>query len=490
MSFGLMLTPACLQAEPVAASVSLVGAKADPALSSYLEQILADDQQGRQQLEAVRVRHGFKSPEVLALWKDIAAKDAENLAKVRAFLDTHGWLGPDRVGTKGNRALFLVIQHADLDTQKRYLPLLREAVKNKCAFAHQLALLEDRVALAEGRRQRYGSQMITDMRDGRVLVAPLEDPSRLEELRRSMGLPPMSVYVRSFQIDWSVEAYLEAEPLACHVQWGGAPRPEGHDEQLRQRVLEWVVRSSASWEKYREKIQALPLGQVDEEALALAQALDRQLAAELVSLIDRQGWITPAQVGKHATSGMMNLLLGATDLPTKQRLLPLLREAAAARQADVSAVATLEDMVAVAEGRPQRYGTQVVLNAASARYELPPIEDGAHVEERRRAVFLEPLVGFLRRHNLRWDPVKFRAEFGNASEDPLKGKGDSLLMPGMVVKESRPLEFKMGKPSPLHWLDVGGFAIPTVRYSKIKRWGLHSTARGVRQVSTWGVRPD
>ena len=49
--------------------------------------------------------------------------------------------------------LFLVIKHANAPTQVKYLPMLREAVKNGNVKAHNLALLEDRVMLAFYRYQ-------------------------------------------------------------------------------------------------------------------------------------------------------------------------------------------------------------------------------------------------------------------------------------------------------------------------------------------------
>lgn len=57
------------------------------------------------------------------------------------------------VGNKGSTTLFLVIQHADLGTQVKYLPMVREAVKQHKAQASNLALLEDRVALGQGKNK-------------------------------------------------------------------------------------------------------------------------------------------------------------------------------------------------------------------------------------------------------------------------------------------------------------------------------------------------
>lgn len=73
-------------------------------------------------------------------------------------LDERGWLGPDVIGQTGNSTLFLVIQHADLVTQEKYLPMMREAVTKGNAKGSSLALLEDRVLIRNGKQQRYGSQ--------------------------------------------------------------------------------------------------------------------------------------------------------------------------------------------------------------------------------------------------------------------------------------------------------------------------------------------
>jgi hypothetical protein len=85
----------------------------------------------------------------------IKEKDSINLVEVKTILKTYGWLGRDIVGLFANAALFLVIQHADPLTQKTYLPMMRKAVTKGNARGADPALLEDRVALNEGRKQRY-----------------------------------------------------------------------------------------------------------------------------------------------------------------------------------------------------------------------------------------------------------------------------------------------------------------------------------------------
>jgi hypothetical protein len=121
-------------------------------------------------------------------------------------------LGPDVVGEEGNGNLFFVIQHAELPMQVKYLPMLRAAVKNGQAKARHLALLEDRVALRQGKRQTYGSQVGWDMRTNRHFMLPLEDPDHVDQRRAAVGLPPLSEYLQNWQMTWDAEQYKKDLP--------------------------------------------------------------------------------------------------------------------------------------------------------------------------------------------------------------------------------------------------------------------------------------
>ena len=194
----------------------------DKKLQAELLAILNEDQQDRLKIDAVTKEHGNNSPELQALWKTIHEKDATNLTKIKGIVDTRGWVGPEEVGPEANNALFLVIQHADTATQQRYLPLLRRAVREKKAHPSQLALLEDRVALAEGRRQTYGSQLMSDPKDGHLYVRPLDDPDRVDERRAAMGLGTMAEYLKHWDLTWDVEAYKKQLPtLEAHMSISG-----------------------------------------------------------------------------------------------------------------------------------------------------------------------------------------------------------------------------------------------------------------------------
>ena len=138
---------------------------------------------------------------------------SSNQVVVTRILDERGWLGADIVGRTGNSTLFLVIQHADIATQEKYLPMMREAVAKGNAEASSLALLEDRVLIRHGERQLYGSQVARDKDTGDAYLSPLEDPDHVDERRTTMGLGPLAGYLMNWNMEWDVEAYKKQLPL-------------------------------------------------------------------------------------------------------------------------------------------------------------------------------------------------------------------------------------------------------------------------------------
>jgi len=191
----------------VKANKDLAEANLDRPLAHTLDSILDEDQRYRRQTDEVEKQYGRDSEEMKTLWRTIGRVDSTNLALVSKILNERGWLGPDIIGQNGNATLFLVIQHADIATQERYLPMMREAVAKGDANSADLALLEDRVALRQGKRQTYGSQIGRDKDTGEYYVSPLEDPDHVDERRASVGLGPLADYVSHWDIIWDVGAY-------------------------------------------------------------------------------------------------------------------------------------------------------------------------------------------------------------------------------------------------------------------------------------------
>ena len=191
-------------------------ANLDKTLVAILDTIYRMDQKYRLQIDSVANEYGWESTELESFTKVIDIKiketDSINLMKVEGIIGKYGWLGADIVGEQGNITLWLVIQHSDLTIQEKYLPIMREAVKNGKALASNLAYLEDRVAVRQGKKQIYGSQIGGDPETHSCYVLPLEDPDNVDMRRAEVGLPPLAEYALEYEIKWDVEQYKKDLP--------------------------------------------------------------------------------------------------------------------------------------------------------------------------------------------------------------------------------------------------------------------------------------
>ncbi len=176
-------------------------------LQKELLSIYEEDQGIRMKFMSIYNNPSSDRKKIDSIGKIMNYRDSLNLIKASKILDTKGWVGKDVVGEEANKTLFLVIQHADLQTQQKYLPMMREAVKKGNASGANLALLEDRVALRQGKKQIYGSQIGRDKETKIYYVSPLEDPDNVDSRRAKAGLQPLADYVSQWQIKWDVEQY-------------------------------------------------------------------------------------------------------------------------------------------------------------------------------------------------------------------------------------------------------------------------------------------
>src|SRR5215469_8188279 len=117
----------------------------------------------------------------------------KHAARLRQLIAEHGWPGEDIAGKDGAEAAWLIAQHAvgEPDFQREVLHLLRDCAAAGHCPAWHAAYLEDRVALHEGRPQRFGSQWVDAPRDGRARPWRLAEPDHVNELRASVGLGPL-----------------------------------------------------------------------------------------------------------------------------------------------------------------------------------------------------------------------------------------------------------------------------------------------------------
>lgn len=117
---------------------------------------------------------------------------------------------------------------------------------------------------------------------------------------------------------------------------------------------------------------------------------------QLRAIIARFGWPTRSLVGAKAAESAW-LIVQHSDSAFENEGLRLMT---AQRPGEVNPeyVAYLTDRTRVFANRPQLYGTQYSA-AGKGKWKLDPIEDSAHVDARRAAAGMEPLVIYTRCYN-------------------------------------------------------------------------------------------
>jgi hypothetical protein len=192
--------------------MDILSANFDKPLQKELLDIYTEDQGIRGDFMKIYKDPNSDKKKIDSIGKLMRKKDSINLIKVIKILSEKGWVGKDVVGVQANQTLFLVIQHSDLKYQQKYLPMMREAVKKGNANPGNLAYLEDRVALREGRRQIYGSQSSKNKMTNKLYISPMIDPDNVDKRRAEVGLGTMAEYAAKMNIEWNLEAYKKELP--------------------------------------------------------------------------------------------------------------------------------------------------------------------------------------------------------------------------------------------------------------------------------------
>ena len=127
-----------------------------------------------------------------------ARVDRENLATVVSLIEKCGMPTLEEVTQNQMMAIWLVFQHGDNASRKKYLPQIRKSVENGDLEEGQLALMEDRILVNDGKPQIYGSQFRIE--DGDLVLYELANPETVDKRRAKVGLEPLSEYLNRFNI--------------------------------------------------------------------------------------------------------------------------------------------------------------------------------------------------------------------------------------------------------------------------------------------------
>ena len=154
----------------------------------------------------------------------------------------------------------------------------------------------------------------------------------------------------------------------------------------------------ARMEKEQDLRRALIDNPDDIQLLMRMAEADAQNTMWLDEVIQQQGWPTKSLVGEDGAQAAFLIVQHSPAPQFQKKCLNLLERAVNQNEADIINLVYLTDRIRTFEGKPQVYGTQGQTNGDGLIIPFP-IEDEEHVDERRKAIGLEPIAEYFKSMN-------------------------------------------------------------------------------------------
>jgi VWFA-related protein len=147
--------------------------------------------------KTVRGRDDKPDPKYLAAVAKVKTTVCEQL-------NTAGWPTVAAVGRDGTNAfMYLVSRALPIEMQLEIYPVVVDAFRlNQLDRDQFLASYIDRLQLATGNKQLFGSQAY--IRDGFLVLAPIDRPSRVDERRKEFKMEPLRSYERYLEATYQM----------------------------------------------------------------------------------------------------------------------------------------------------------------------------------------------------------------------------------------------------------------------------------------------
>lgn len=175
-------------------------------LIAVLDNIWRSEQQPITLRDSLMKIYGVESELVKEQQVIYESNHIANERKVKNILDKYGWPAKEMIGEHGNWTICNVIQHSDNEVRIQYLPMMRQAVKEKKLEPRFLVRAEDRIATERGDLQIYGGQMKYYPETKSFNVWPVLDPKNIDKRRAEIGLEPIAEFLKNrFDFEWNLE---------------------------------------------------------------------------------------------------------------------------------------------------------------------------------------------------------------------------------------------------------------------------------------------
>lgn len=120
----------------------------------------------------------------------------DNLHYLREEVGRYGWIDIPRFGRPAAAAAILILKHGDdVPLMEAALPIVEHDAIANGGGKELVSILVDEILITTGHKQKYGTQLSVDSQ-GRPFALPVEDPAKVDEYRRVLGILPWADYLK------------------------------------------------------------------------------------------------------------------------------------------------------------------------------------------------------------------------------------------------------------------------------------------------------
>ncbi len=143
-----------------------------------------------------RLRHDQEVLTKPQLQSQQLAVQEENGRYLREVVRQYGWIDIPRFGKPAAAAAAILVKHAsDVPLMQAALPYVEKDAKEAGGGKELVSILVDETLITTGHKQKYGTQIAEDA-TGKPYVIPVEDPAKVEEYRKELGILSWSDYLK------------------------------------------------------------------------------------------------------------------------------------------------------------------------------------------------------------------------------------------------------------------------------------------------------
>jgi hypothetical protein len=315
--------------------------------------------------------------------------DAATLTKLKSLLVDHGWPTAIQVGRDGVDAAGHLVEHANADAD--FQDSMKRAMASRIGIdinAAGYAALSDRIAIAHGKPQEFGTQLV--LKDGKVMISPDESVADATESRDAIGLSFMDVYLRQVQSEidhgssWSDVTRSPQLSMEPHLPTQPA---------LRQELRDMFKADQATRRAFINS--GMKNGSPEQKAV---MDVDAANISRVKAILDQYGFPDANMIGRNGVSLMFFLAEHAEDdNALMSRVLELARPLMERGELSHQSYALMIDRQLVLQGKPQIYGSQTTMVDG---HSVPsPVDDPSHLEQRRAAMGMGSEADYLKEND-------------------------------------------------------------------------------------------